>query len=293
MMDALSQPRRTYRCYHCAYKTDRKNNLKRHVTTMHESCDKALECCEQVFANKAELRCHVIKCHRQGYVCRECGRNFCRKALLKRHITVHSGQKDYSCEHCGYATSHKSNLDRHKRRHLPKEQQQQLAVTSSVFEKYKMAKVRRHQQLGVANTYRQKQYRHLNALNHKFDDDVKTVEGYTQIFGFRKSSVMAGFEKCQKTKMIKSFEGNRVGLFGPPNACDEPESNRKHRRLFDYNYVCPVPYCRKSFPQQINAFYHYSYCHGNEINDCSVRFMPPITVQIRNWLSHIAKTSFL
>ena len=62
----------------------------------------------------------MLSCHRNGYDCRICGRNFCRKALLKRHITVHSGQKDYICSVCGYATSHKSNLDRHKRRHGPK-----------------------------------------------------------------------------------------------------------------------------------------------------------------------------
>ena len=113
--------KRVYRCQKCAYKTDRKNNLKRHIATMHEICDKVLECCGQIFANKSQLRNHVLERHRQGYVCGTCGRNFCRKALLKRHITVHSGQKDYVCGICGYATSHKSNLDRHKRRHYPRE----------------------------------------------------------------------------------------------------------------------------------------------------------------------------
>lgn len=55
--------------------------------------------------------------HHNGYSCAFCGRRFCRKALLKRHLSVHSGQKDYSCPHCDYATSHKSNLERHKRIH--------------------------------------------------------------------------------------------------------------------------------------------------------------------------------
>ena len=112
--------KKVYRCQHCKYTTDRKNNLKRHVVTMHEMCTKTLECCDVVFKNKASLRDHVLSCHKNGYDCRICGRNFCRKALLKRHITVHSGQKDYICSVCGYATSHKSNLDRHKRRHGPK-----------------------------------------------------------------------------------------------------------------------------------------------------------------------------
>jgi hypothetical protein len=38
---------------------------------------------------------------------------FHRKALLRRHQTVHNGIKDYSCEECMYETSHKSNLERH------------------------------------------------------------------------------------------------------------------------------------------------------------------------------------
>ena len=80
-----------------------------------------LHLCSQVLQTfQASLRDHVLSCHRNGYDCRICGRNFCRKALLKRHVTVHSGQKDYICSVCGYATSHKSNLDRHKRRHGPK-----------------------------------------------------------------------------------------------------------------------------------------------------------------------------
>ena len=109
--------KKLFTCAHCRYVTDRKNNLKRHVATMHQNCDKALECCGVAFGNKASLRDHVVIFHSGGYLCRYCGRNFCRKALLKRHLTVHSGQKDHVCELCDYATSHKSNLERHRRIH--------------------------------------------------------------------------------------------------------------------------------------------------------------------------------
>jgi hypothetical protein len=37
----------------------------------------------------------------------------CRKALLRRHQTVHNGIKEFSCPKCSYETSHKSNLERH------------------------------------------------------------------------------------------------------------------------------------------------------------------------------------
>jgi len=107
--------KRLFSCPQCRYLTDRKNNLKRHVSTMHHESDKQLECCTIVFKSKASLRDHVLIFHGSGYQCRHCGRNFCRKALLKRHLTVHSGQKDYVCARCDYATSHKSNLERHKK----------------------------------------------------------------------------------------------------------------------------------------------------------------------------------
>lgn len=104
-------------CSHCRYVTDRRNNLKRHISTMHQACDKVLECCGVTFATKASLREHITIFHHNGYSCPFCGRRFCRKALLRRHLSVHNGQKDYNCPHCDYATSHKSNLERHKRIH--------------------------------------------------------------------------------------------------------------------------------------------------------------------------------
>ncbi|XP_067670635.1 zinc finger protein 708-like [Haliotis asinina] len=110
--------KKAFKCPQCLYFTDRKNNLKRHIVTMHQECSKTLECCGVMFHSKAALRDHVGLFHRGGYRCQICSRNFCRKALLRRHLTVHSGRKDFSCDLCGYATSHKSNLERHQKVHL-------------------------------------------------------------------------------------------------------------------------------------------------------------------------------
>ena len=109
-----------FRCPQCRYYTDRKNNLKRHIGTMHQDCGKVLECCEIMFRSKAALRDHIMLFHRTGYRCKHCGRNFCRKALLKRHLAVHGGQKEYYCDTCDYATSQRASFDRHTRNHALK-----------------------------------------------------------------------------------------------------------------------------------------------------------------------------
>ncbi|CAM1332793.1 Uncharacterised protein at_DN2400 [Pycnogonum litorale] len=109
--------KRIFGCDQCNYRTDRKNNLKRHVATMHDVCNKSLECCDISFPNKADLKNHTRFFHKDGYSCKICGRTFCRKALLKRHQTIHNGMKEFTCTICDYATSHKSNLERHRKVH--------------------------------------------------------------------------------------------------------------------------------------------------------------------------------
>ncbi|XP_076453645.1 uncharacterized protein LOC143288873 isoform X2 [Babylonia areolata] len=110
--------RKVFPCPQCRYTTDRRNNLKRHMLTMHQLSAKLLECCGVLFHTKAALREHALVFHYHGYSCFYCGRRFCRKALLKRHLAVHSGQKEFLCTVCDYATSHKSNLERHRRVHV-------------------------------------------------------------------------------------------------------------------------------------------------------------------------------
>ena len=109
--------RRRLSCSQCSYTTNRLNNLKRHVQTMHEILSEPIDCCDQLFISKAHFRAHVNSEHRCGYHCDTCQRTFCRKALLRRHQSIHSGQKAFVCQICSYSTSHKGNLDRHARVH--------------------------------------------------------------------------------------------------------------------------------------------------------------------------------
>ena len=87
--DILTTQKKVYRCFHCHYSSDRKNNLSRHVTTMHDHTPKRLDCCGILFTNKFRFREHVTQFHKNGYMCPICGRNFCRKALLNRHLVNH------------------------------------------------------------------------------------------------------------------------------------------------------------------------------------------------------------
>lgn len=107
-----------YHCPNCKYLTDRKNNLKRHLSTMHENSLKLLECCNTIFANKSSLKEHVSQSHTtEGYPCMVCQKRFSRKALLKRHSVIHDQAKTFKCSSCDYLTCHKSNLHRHYKKH--------------------------------------------------------------------------------------------------------------------------------------------------------------------------------
>ena len=104
----------------CSYVTNRRNNLKRHVMTMHERLNSPHFCCGVTFYRKADMRIHNKEFHGDGYVCSwpGCAKHFLRKALLDRHTKIHTGEKPYICSVCQYGTSHKSNLDRHVKIHF-------------------------------------------------------------------------------------------------------------------------------------------------------------------------------
>ena len=50
----------------CSYETNRRNNLKRHMTTMHEKLNAPHVCCGFTFYRKADMRAHTKEVHVEG-----------------------------------------------------------------------------------------------------------------------------------------------------------------------------------------------------------------------------------
>lgn len=184
-------------CPHCKYSTDRKNNMKRHIVTMHQDSSKLLECCDIVFKSKALLREHVNVYHRSGYSCSICNRNFCRKALLRRHLSVHNGQKDFHCSSCSYATSHKSNLERHQRIHARRNsasestEEKEFSDSESATSRNTntIPKQQRHNQFVKSKTHTKivAKYENMVNRNELFSKDTSRTKEHTKEQSFVKT----------------------------------------------------------------------------------------------------------
>lgn len=222
--------KKLFGCPQCRYVTDRKNNLKRHVATMHQDCDKVLECCGVAFKNKASLRDHVLIFHSNGYMCRFCGRNFCRKALLKRHLAVHSGQKDFLCARCDYATSHKSNLERHKRVHdrtncgdddeddeeLDEDDDEEIEVSDNAHNHH-------HHHLNFMNLHHPAFVSHPSMSNVPPMTLTSSIASSSDSVLCHHSKSMSSLERSQREK-VKATESESRSTAGDPHEL-EPEDH--------------------------------------------------------------------
>ena len=123
-----SQEKRPHDCSFCDSSFSRKNNLRRHITMVHER--KKLEVILQEKSllkgsnfNKIEYLVdfqaledkHGPFKRDNGYIlCSYCSNRFERPARLKEHIVaVHEGKKPHSCSVCDKSFGMKRNLKKH------------------------------------------------------------------------------------------------------------------------------------------------------------------------------------
>ena len=131
-----------FKCEHCAFDTDIKGSLSRHIRTMHgqgpmHECEK----CPYVTKRSDGLLVHQRTVHKmtpaptnvpikienvrsmeeepRGVIqhkCNHCSYVTTEGSNLKRHVkSVHDKIKDIKCDQCSFDTSDKGNLNRHKK----------------------------------------------------------------------------------------------------------------------------------------------------------------------------------
>lgn len=98
---------RAFRCTKCSKTYTTKSHLIRHDNTVHLKIktDVIYSCpeCMQVFANRQNLKRHMLKKHIQGinnYCCEHCKKYFRKINQLRSHMYQHTGIKSFKCNKC-------------------------------------------------------------------------------------------------------------------------------------------------------------------------------------------------
>lgn len=104
-------------CDHCDFRSNKRANLKRHITVKHSTGRKKFKCKECSFAahTKDHLQKHIKSRHiptdlMKWFECDQCDFRTRQQSYLKIHMTLkHSiGERKYKCEYCPYQ-SHKGS----------------------------------------------------------------------------------------------------------------------------------------------------------------------------------------
>lgn len=105
----------------CNFFATRKDALKSHILTMHQSQrEKICLCieCGKSFYNKSQLNIHVKAVHEKvkNHLCNLCGKSFFNIKDMEMHVKRH-GVKDMACEICGNLFYCSLDLRRHLKIH--------------------------------------------------------------------------------------------------------------------------------------------------------------------------------
>ncbi|XP_022127183.2 zinc finger protein 2 homolog isoform X1 [Pieris rapae] len=110
-----------YKCNDCDEKFMVKRNLEDHINFEHLKIIKYVcDVCSKVFKTHRCLTRHVKSVHEKirppkNKICDYCGRGFSSTAVLKNHITTHTGERPHKCPYCSATFGQTASLYTHKK----------------------------------------------------------------------------------------------------------------------------------------------------------------------------------
>lgn len=112
--------KRLLQCHLCHKNYSRRSSLLRHLQVHAASNEFHCSNCDKMNASRGicdeHLRCLKPE-EAKIFACGDCGKQFARQDMLKRHVLIHEISKHYKCAYCSKEFNRKDNLRRHEQKH--------------------------------------------------------------------------------------------------------------------------------------------------------------------------------
>ena len=127
---------RKFECSECDFATNRVDSLYRHERSKHGLYNKKLDAISKTLEKKGEVKClkcnkkftdsklaedHLLQESCEPITCKNCGKEFNKRADLKLHIRDVHTENNFSCPSCDKVFKQKRNLNRHQKKCKQKE----------------------------------------------------------------------------------------------------------------------------------------------------------------------------
>ncbi|XP_039618271.1 zinc finger protein 287-like [Polypterus senegalus] len=110
-----SEPKRAVETTSVRAQKNKRSPSKKSGKRKEDNC--SVECGRE-FCNRSALQKHMrVHTREKPYCCNECGKQFSQIGHLQKHTRVHTGEKPYCCNECGKQFSRIGSLQKHTRVH--------------------------------------------------------------------------------------------------------------------------------------------------------------------------------